>query len=106
MMPVEPYEIVFDSEIESHLHAIDRKFHGLIRSAIEEQLRHQAEMETRNRKKLREPATFGATWEIRFGPDNRFRVLYRVEPGRQVVVVAIGIKQGNRLWVGEQEIQL
>ncbi len=97
---------MFDSEIESHLHAIDRKFHSLIRSAIEDKLRHQAETKTRNRKKLREPPAFGATWEIRFGPDNRFRVLYRVEPGRQVVVVAIGIKQGSRLRVDEQEIQL
>ncbi|MBC7816083.1 MAG: type II toxin-antitoxin system RelE/ParE family toxin [Planctomycetaceae bacterium] len=105
-MPTEPYEIVFDVETESHLQGIDRKFHSLIQRAIEEQLRHQAEIETRNRKKLREPAAFGAAWEIRFGPDNRFRVLYRVEPNRAVVVLAIGIKQGNRVRIGEQEIQL
>ncbi len=105
-MPVEPYEIVFDTEIESHLTAIDLKYHNLIRRVIAEQLRLQAEVETRNRKKLREPAAFGATWEIRFGPDNRFRVLYRVEPGRRAVVLAIGIKQNNRLRIGEQEIQL
>ncbi|HLQ44658.1 MAG TPA: type II toxin-antitoxin system RelE/ParE family toxin [Planctomycetaceae bacterium] len=105
-MPSEPYDIVFDSEIEQHLHAIDRKFHDLIHQAIDEQLQYQAEVETKNRKRLREPAAFGATWEIRFGPDNRFRVLYRIESPRQVVVVAIGTKQRNRLWVGEKEIQL
>ena len=105
-MPTEPYDIVFDIETESHLLAIDRKFHGLIRRTIEERLRHQAEVETRNRKKLREPAAFSATWEIRFGPDNRFRVLYRVEPNQTAVVLAIGTKQGNRLTVGAQEISL
>lgn len=105
-MPTEPYEIVFDSTVEQHLHGIDRKFHGLIRRTIYEQLQHQAEVETKNRKRLREPAAFGATWEIRFGPDNRFRVLYRTEPPHQVVVLAVGVKQHNRLWVGEQEIKL
>ena len=36
-MPVEPYEIVFDTEIESHLTVIDRKYHNLIRRVIAEQ---------------------------------------------------------------------
>ena len=105
-MPSKPYDIVFDSDVEQHLNAIDRKYYRLIQEAIDDQLEHQAEVETRNRKRLREPAAFGATWEIRFGPDNRFRVLYRIEPPRQVVVVAIGTKQRNRLWVGEKEIKL
>ena len=105
-MPSEPYEIVFDVQTESHMRVIDRKLHNLIRQNIEEQLRHQAEVKTRNRKKLREPAAFGAAWEIRFGPDNRLRVLYRVESDRTVVVLAIGTKQGNRLRFGDQEISL
>src|SRR2546426_10950773 len=105
-MPSDPYDIVFDSETEKPPHAIDRKFHGLIRQAIDKQLQYQAEVETKNRKRLREPAAFGATWEIRFGSDNRFRVLYRIESPLQVVVVAIGTKQRNRLWVGEKGIQL
>jgi mRNA-degrading endonuclease RelE of RelBE toxin-antitoxin system len=105
-MPTVPYEIVFDIETESHLQSIDRKHHRQIQQAIEEQLRHQAEVATRNRKKLREPAAFGAAWEIRFGPDNRFRVLYRVEPDRTVVVLAIGTKRDNRLTIGDREISL
>jgi len=105
-MRTEPYELVFDSEVEQHLRSIDRKFHGLIQRTILEQLLHQAEVETKNRKRLREPAAFGATWEIRFGPDNRFRVLYRIELPRQVVVLAVGVKQNNRLWVGDQGIKL
>jgi hypothetical protein len=40
----------------------------------------------------------GATWELRFGPNNRFRVLYEVDGGEQIVwVLAVGIKEG-KLW--------
>ncbi len=62
---------------------------------------------TRNRKPLRPPAPFGATWEIRFGPDNRFRVLYDLdEEQRAVHIVAVGEKVGNRLHVGGEEVEL
>jgi len=69
-------------------------------------LRYQPEVPTRNRKPLRQPAAFGATWEIRFGPDNRFRVFYRVDEEQRVRVLAVGVKEPNRLWVGGKEIQL
>jgi hypothetical protein len=48
-----------------------------------------------------------ATWEIRFGPQNRFRVYYDVdlEPGR-VLILAIGSKHGNRVMIGGEEIKL
>jgi len=49
----------------------------------------------------------GADWEIRFGPDNRFRVFYLVEQeSRQVFILAIGVKRGNRLIIGREEISL
>ncbi len=64
-------------------------------------------VETRNRKPLRPPAPFAAQWEIRFGPDNRFRVLYDIdEAERAVQIVAIGEKDGNRLIVGGEEVAL
>jgi hypothetical protein len=45
---------------------------------------------------LRQPAPFEATWELRFGPDNRFRVLYGIdEEDREVQIQAIGVKEGN-----------
>jgi hypothetical protein len=62
---------------------------------------------TRNRKPLRQPAPFEATWEIRFGPDNRFRVLYGIdEERRQVQIQAIGVKEGNRLLISGEEVEL
>jgi hypothetical protein len=90
------------------LRAIPAKYHSLIRTVIEEQLRFEPEKETRNRKPLRQPAPLEATWELRFGRDSRFRVvLYGLDHERRVVQIqAIGVKKGSRLFVGGEEIEL
>jgi mRNA-degrading endonuclease RelE of RelBE toxin-antitoxin system len=101
------YRLAFASEVTKHMRAIDTKYHGLIREKIGEQLRFEPASETTNRKPLRQPAPFGATWEIRFGPDNRFRVLYDIDAeGRVVQIMAIGEKPRDRLFIGGQEVQL
>lgn len=101
------FSLVYDPEVKDHLRAIDAKYRSLIRTTIEQQLRFGPESETRNRKPLRRPVEFGATWELRFGPDNRFRVFYAVrEDSREVNVLAIGVKVGNRLTIGGQDIEL
>lgn len=100
------YALIFAPEAVGQLAAIERKYHSLIRKTIDERLRHTPERQTRNQKLLEQPAPFGATWELRFGPDNRFRVLYEVEAGEGVVwILAIGVKKGNRLWVGGEEFE-
>jgi hypothetical protein len=43
-----PYELVWAPEAIVHLDYIDLKYHGLIRNAIDEQLRFMPEDETRN----------------------------------------------------------
>jgi hypothetical protein len=68
-----PYTLVYARGVTTHLKAIDAKYDRLIRETIEEQLRFEPAVETKNRKPLRQPAPFAAQWEIRFGPDNRFR---------------------------------
>jgi hypothetical protein len=79
----------------------------VIRTAIEVQLQFEPDKETRNRKPLRQPAPFEATWEIRFGPDNSFRVLYGIdEEHHEVQIQAIGVKKGNRLVVAGEEVGL
>ena len=70
----QPFSLIFDPEVKQHLCAIEAKYHSLIRTTIEEQLRFEPETETRNRKPLQRPAALGATWELRFGPDNCFRL--------------------------------
>lgn len=99
------YALVFSPEVGDHLTAIDHKFHSLVLGRIDEQLQYEPTIETR--KPLRTPAPFSAQWEIRFGPRNRFRVLYEVnEDAGEVNVLAIGEKVRNRLFVGGEEIEL
>lgn len=100
-----PFAIVYAAEVKQHLRAIDPKYHSLIRSQAEEQLLHQPAIETRNRKPLQRTMASGAEWELRLGPNNRFRVFYLVdEGGHQVKVVAIGVKERNRLTIGGEEV--
>jgi hypothetical protein len=47
---------------------------------------------------------FGKAWELRLGPDNRFRVFYRLdERVNHVRVLAIAEKRGAKLYVGGKE---
>ncbi len=86
--------------MKQYVRSIEAKHHSLIREAIEEQLFYEPNVETRNRKPLMQPASFDSTWEIRFGPDNRFRVLYDIDQEeREAHILAIGVKVGHRLVV-------
>ena len=102
-----PFGLIFDPKVRGHLAAIDTKSHSLIRNTVEEQLRFEPETETRNRKPLEQPAALGASWELRFGPDNCFRVLYAVDSeNHAVLVLAVGIKDRHRLLIGGEEVNL
>ena len=101
------FTLEFAPETVRQLEAIARKHHRLIQQTIDEQLSHTPERETRNRKPLEHPTTFGATWELRFGPSNRFRVFYEVDAVEQIAwILAIGEKEGNRLFIGGEEVKL
>lgn len=103
----QPYTLIYARGVTKHLKSIDPKYDGLIREKMEEQLLFEPNVETKNRKPLRQPAPFAAQWEIRFGPDNRFRVLYDIDEEQHAVqIVAIGEKEGNRLIVGGEEVAL
>ena len=103
----QPYTLSYARGVTNHLKSIDAKYDGLIRENIGEQLRFEPNVETKNRKPLRQLAPFAATWEIRFGPENRFRVLYDIdEQARMVQILAIGEKERERLFIGGEEVQL
>jgi hypothetical protein len=107
MAPRRPYTLIYPPAVGEHLAAIEAKHHGLIRAKIEGQLLFEPIVETRNRKPLRQPAAFSAWWEIRFGPDNRFRVLYDVdEVGHEVYILAIGEKERDRLLVAGEDVEI
>lgn len=106
MVRRQPYSLVYDPEVRQHLQAIDSKYHSLIRGKIEEQLLFEADVETTNRKPLRQPALLAAEWEIRFGPDNRFRVFYDIDhEHREVQILAVGEKVRERLLIGGKEVE-
>ena len=101
------FTITYAPETYKHLDWIELKYHRLVATTIEEQLSHTPTTETRNRKPLEEPASFGATWELRFGPNTSFRGFYDVNHEEKTVsVLAIGVKKGNRLIIGGQEFEL
>lgn len=101
------YTLKYAPEVYDHMDYIETKHHRLIAAAIKQQLSHTPEVRTRNRKPLKEAAEFDATWELRFGPHNSFRVFYEVDRDEAVVtILAIGVKEGNRLFIGGKEFEL
>jgi len=106
MAKKQPFVLVYADEVKEHLRAIEAKYHSVIQSTIETQLLHEPDAETRNRKPLKRPIAFGADWELRLGPDNRFRVFYQVNTEtREVRVLAVGVKERNCLFFGGKEFE-
>lgn len=73
------YEIQWSEEPKADMHVVPAFRRGPVFAAIE-QLRGQAETQTRNRKLLAEPIEDlpDATWEVRAGD---YRAFYRIEEG-------------------------
>ena len=104
----------YASSIPDDLAVIERKHHRAIRDAIIEQLSFEPLVETRNRKPL-DPQIMEATWELRCGLNNKYRVLYDTEietgndtndaeePLNIVRILAIGEKRGERLFIAGEE---
>lgn len=100
------FEVVFDLLVLDHMEAIERTCHSLIRTAIDERLTIAPDVPTRNRKPLIRETALGATWEVRCGPDNRFRIFYDVDNDRrQVLVLAIARKVRHQLFVGKEKFE-
>jgi hypothetical protein len=101
------FELIYAPIVKHHLRAIEPVSHSLIREAIERQLKYEPDVETKNRKPLKRPVLFGAKWELRCGPHNRFRVFYTVDrEAGEVAILAIGEKRGERLIIGREEVKL
>ena len=101
------FRLSFAPQAIEHLDLIEAKYHGLLRRTIKEQLTYSPTEETRNRKPLDQPAPFDSSWELRCGPDNRFRVFYDVDSAsRAVWVLAVGVKERSRLLIGGEEYEL
>ncbi len=67
----------------------------------------EPDVETTNRKPMRQPNLLGGEWELCFGPENRFRVFYRINfPEREVLILAIGVKKGSVLRIGRSRFEI
>ena len=97
------YEIQFAESANRQLKALKASDRALVVMRIEKQLCDDPLKATRNRKPLRPNPI--APWELRV---KNTRVFYDVAGGgRNVVsVLAIGIKQGSKLIIEGQEIEL
>ena len=96
-----PHEIQFVVSAKRQLDALAVPERTAVVAAIEEQLSHEPLVETRNRKQLR--PNLVAPWELRI---RKTRVFYDVEESAKVTILAIGTKEGNKLYIEGKEIQL
>jgi mRNA-degrading endonuclease RelE of RelBE toxin-antitoxin system len=97
------YTIQFARSVKEQLKALSARQRATILRAIEVNLSEEPQRETRNRKPLRPNPV--APWELRVG---NLRAFYDVAPGAEatVSVLAIGIKRGERLTIGGEEVKL
>jgi mRNA-degrading endonuclease RelE of RelBE toxin-antitoxin system len=101
------YTVIYAPAIHDHLRAIPKRHRRLVKESIEEFLFTDPDVETTNRKPLAPTTELDAEWELRVGPRNAFRVFYSIDQARRIVrVVAIGVKDRNRLRIGKEQVQL
>lgn len=100
------YNIFYSEDVYSHLELIDKKYWPMIKENIKEQLSFAPDVETRNRKPLTSQV-FDDRWEIRFGPQNSFRVFYKIDSlNKEILILAVGVKIKEKLFIGKREIKL
>lgn len=97
------FRIDYSPTAEEHLRALTARQRTTVFDTVDEQLTHEPTVETRNRKPMRPNPI--APWELRIG---ELRVYYDVveEPERVVTVLAVGIKDRDRVRIGGEEIEL
>ena len=93
-------EITEDAKTDlSFFKACERKE---ILSDIREQLSYEPLRETRNRKRLRDNPV--APWELRIG---NYRIFYEVNNDIvTVIVISVGIKEHNILYIRGKEVRI
>jgi mRNA-degrading endonuclease RelE of RelBE toxin-antitoxin system len=98
-----PYAIEYSAAAVEHLRGLTARQQSTVLDEVESQLTHQPTVETRNRKFMR--ANPLAPWELRIGD---LRVYYDIyeEPEQLVFIIAVGIKERNRVRIDKEIIDL
>ena len=97
------YQIEYTDAAIEHLKILTTRQQRTVLDTVDEQLKYEPLVETRNRKPM-EPNSL-ATWELRIG---NLRAYYDVEENTVSVVYiqAVGVKNRNRVRIGQEEIEL
>lgn len=98
------YDLEYTEAAMEHIRALPADRRADIMGGLERRLRHQPTVVTRHRKPMDpDRRMFVAPWELRLGD---VRVYYAVEeePGPKVVVVAVGIKRRDRVFIAGKGI--
>lgn len=99
------YTIEFAESVKDHFKHLTANQRAILIDAIEKQLIHEPLKETGNRKALRPNPL--APWELRVGD---LRVFYEPEIGEDankiIKVLAVGRKEGNKLFIGGKVVEL
>lgn len=97
------FELEFSPDAWGHLQGFSARDRGILLDEINAQLRYEPNLETRNRKPMKESLL--ATWELRVG---KFRVFYDVHDNtvKIVSILAIGYKIHNQLFIGGRKFEL
>jgi len=98
------FKIVYAETAKQHLRGLTARQRAMAVHGIEASLTYGPKDEARNRKPMREN-DLGAEWELRIGD---LRVYYDVQeqPERLVSVLAVGLKVGNAVRIGGEEVAL
>ncbi len=96
------YRIEYSPDAEEHIRALPARQRKIVLDAADAQLSHQPTVETKNRKPMRPNPL--APWELRLG---NLRVYFDVDELLQTVYVrAVGVKERNRVRIGNEVIEL
>ena len=96
------FELRWSPDARDHVAGLPAHQRAAVVDGAERHLTDQPEQSTTRRKLLRENPL--AVWELRLGD---LRVFYNVDAKCNTVeVVAVGVKEHNRLFIGGEEIEL
>lgn len=96
------YRIEYAPQTKRHFRALTARQRATVVDTIDQQLRDQPTVETKNRKALRPNPL--AAWELRVG---ELRVYYRVQEAESLVyILAVGVKQRHRVSIGNEVVEL
>lgn len=96
------YKIEFTERAAKQLEQFSKPARGLILDGVRAHLLDQPNVETKNRKLLRENVL--SDWELRV---RKYRVFYDIDENEKIVrIVAVGYKEHNDLYIEGRKFSL